>query len=168
MLYNILSNRKAVNALKDIVSKGTYLPRNNYGGISALENAGLVYADQEMVIASSKGKEFIRLLDEMKSLLKGKQSSPKLEVSLTAPEKDILLFVAYHNHEVVLDTLVKYFRGKKIVGSKKKLIDALHSLEELQLIAFEDSTIHITDLGLRTIRDDLMQSFKLDSPQSAS
>ena len=156
MLYDILSDRRAVNLLK-LISEDKMpetLPRRV---IHKLAKANLVLADQSSIIISIKGQAFLKQLDELHKIIENsRKSSIQIVYSLKKEEKEILLLLA---KQPMKDLLI-YRSLKKILRGRKTIQDALQYLEETNMIE-RNGAIFITNFGRKIIKEEILSELNL-------
>ncbi|MBT3262163.1 hypothetical protein HN592_05700 [Candidatus Woesearchaeota archaeon] len=165
MLYDVLMNREGVNALKSLSSQKVVDLSElgaSRGAILVLERNELVQVDEDSISISLKGKQVIKLLDELKALVDGKRKDRvALSFNLNEEEKGLLLLLAKNKFSLEMDKLVKLLKKEKRTRAFKvnKLVGAL---KQINLIKIEKDNVVMTELGKNTIKDDLLREFNLE------
>ncbi len=165
MLYEVLINREGVNVLKQLsTQKVINLNDINLSrqALLILEKHELIQVDEGSISISLKGKQAIKLLDELKELVDGKRKeSVALSFDLSEEEKQLLLVLAKNKFNLENDKLVKLLKKERRMRVFKinKMITAL---KQINLIKNEKSNIVMTELGKNTIKDDLLREFNLE------
>ena len=165
MLYDVLMNREGVNALKSLSSQKVVDLSElgaSRGAILVLERNELVQVDEDSISISLKGKQVIKLLDELKALVDGKRKDRvALSFNLNEEEKGLLLLLAKNKFSLEMDKLVKLLKKEKRTRAFKvnKLVGAL---TQINLIKIEKDNVVMTELGKNTIKDDLLREFNLE------
>jgi len=171
MLYSILSNRESVNLLKYLSENKSVLKYSNLSysetSLLLLEKAGLVYVertDDLYVTISVKGQNFIRITDELKSLIDLNKKSPRkilVDYSLTDREKSLLLGISRSLFEYKIKSLFKDLNKEKIYFKEKDFNKDLAILDDLNMIKTSRGKVLLTDLGRRVLKNELLKKYNL-------
>jgi len=164
MLRELLVNPPAINALKLLFDAKGPVKAEAYAAevLKLLTSSSLAYVDEGIVVISLKGKQFISLFDELRSLMGGESKSTVcMSFSLTYDEQDILLLMTREGGELPFDILLQFSKEKSIVAAKKELLGVLKSLQDIKLVSVEKDVVSVTSLGKRTITETLLESFNL-------
>lgn len=172
MLYDILKDRKAVNLLKYLYdAKDTFSIEDL--GVSKeltknLADHGLVYFENDKngkVALSLRGKQFIEIFDELKSIVEANHSPPKMSLSfnLSEKEKEILLYLSKNEFESEVNFLFTLLKKEGTITSKNPFLRILEDLKNLNLLSISGKTVKMTRLGKRTVKQELLKEFNLES-----
>ncbi len=170
MLHKLLTNRKAVNILKllseqDDVFELTELKLSeSYAEL--LLNYNLIQlekGERTLMSISLKGKQFIKLMDEMKKLVeKGSTGSRlKLSFNLSKEERTTLLLISKLGFDVEISILLKTLKRENLVKTGFGLTKILKALQEINLVELKNKRVEITELGKKTIINELLEEFNL-------
>lgn len=166
MLYEVLTDRVVVNLLKTLsTQKVVSLTDLGIGKrqLLILERNELIQLDEDAVSISLKGKQVIKLLDELKELIDGKRKeSVAMSFNLSEEEKGLLLLLAKNKFRVEMDKLVKLLKKEKRTRTKSKIGKLVNDLKQINLVRRENGNITMTELGKNTIKDDLLREFNLE------
>jgi hypothetical protein len=169
MLFHIFRDRGAVNALKILSSDGRV---HSIDGIGLSEKSaetlffhGLIQFEknERKTSISLKGKQFIKLMDELKNLAEkdDKAKSIKLSFSLSKEERSFLLFASKLGFIAEKKKLFRQMKEQKILKSRPAFSKIIKSLEEISLIKSAGALVEITELGKQTIINELLEEFNL-------
>lgn len=170
MLYNILTNRDAVNSLKILSDEGKVVPLEetelDEKSAKMLLRHGLIQFEKhekKLVTASLKGKQFIKLMDELKELVEKemKKRSVKISFSLSDEERKVLLLISKLGFRAGRKMLLGQLKKQKVVRSAHKLNKLLESLSQINLVKLDSTAVEITEIGKQTIINDLLEEFNL-------
>ena len=168
MLYEVLIDRNAVNLLKYLSGLNQIINLEELNGskksVEILHKHGLVHAQQEekmMIGISLKGRQFIKLLDEMKNIIDNKTTSRKLMIdySLTKREKEMMLAISKSIYEVKVNKLFKLM--KKQYKAKKTFMRDLNLLVDLNLINFFNDKVILSEVGKKIITNEILKEYNL-------
>lgn len=155
MLYNLLSDRDAINLLYTLSQKENVQSYQRETAIKLAKHQ-LILLDESKIAISSKGKAFLKQLDDLGKIITNKKSSVRINYSLKQEEKDILLMLA--QNDMKEDAVVRKLRNP---FRKKKGVAAIKYLQETHLIE-GNGILSITNLGRKTIRNELLDEFNLN------
>jgi predicted transcriptional regulator len=188
-LFEVLRDRAAINILKvlydnsqqskskhtmlftDIVKKIPFKVPTK--AIFILTKHKLIQSDileKEYIISlSSKGKEFIQILDELKEILvdkKEKKHNAHINYSLTESEKRILVMIKRISNEIgpnniTLKNLTIELFPHEVYEKKSRLVTRyITKLQQLKLVERSrkgrESAIKLTESGERTIKNQFL------------
>jgi len=191
-LHKLLTDRPAINILKvlhdyEASNKNAYTmklsdvcSRLNFGDIDSsvllLAENGLIGMDtvssEKILSISQKGKDFIKIFDQLVELSKKEKSEPqhktvRLVYELTILEKKILVMAAKISKEIGMNPvavktltqeLYPYEAYEKKVSTVSRYIS---KLEELKLVERRkegrESYVTVTKTGFRTIKEQLLE-----------
>ncbi|MBW3020897.1 hypothetical protein KY334_06380, partial [Candidatus Woesearchaeota archaeon] len=119
--------------------------------------------DGELVSISLQGKQFIKLMDEMKNIVDSgsKKNGIKIGFNLKKEEREILLKISKMGFDVNVDDLFKKLKKDKVISSKLSLNKLLKSLADINLLEVKGKDVSITELGKKTIINELLDEFNL-------
>ena len=185
MLYDILTNRLAVNILKGLSEnekKKVYSANINEligrreqvdVAVVLLASEGLVYKEEQLLSISEKGKRFIEAFDNIVAIFRNEPDEAKenveIKYDLTEFEKKVLftLFRVYQEtgEDVALSTLTQeLFPYENPEKRKLRISKELKKLEQLNLakkIKKERNVFaEITDSGLKVIKRQIVKEVK--------
>ena len=164
MLRKLLSHPPAINALKLLFDAKGPVKADAYTKdvLDLLTETSLAYVEDGFVVISLRGKQFISLFDELRSLMSGDgKSMLRMSFSLTYGEQDVLLLMSREGGELPFEVLLTMAKEKGVVSAKKELLAVVKSLEDIKLLSVEKNLVTVTALGKRTITDALLESFNL-------
>lgn len=185
MLYDILSNRLAVNILKRLSEnekKKDYSTNINEivgnrqsieTALSLLASEGLVYREEQVVSISEKGKRFIDSFDALVAVYRNepaeKRGSIEIKYELTDFEKKILFLLfklfSESDEDISLSSLTQeLFPYENVDKRKLRVSRAISRLEQLNLarkIKKERNVFsRITETGIKVVKRQIATEVK--------
>jgi predicted methyltransferase len=166
MLYDILRRRPAVNALKQLVDGKNTVDSSALSlandDLDSLAREGLIHRDRNLIAPSLKGKQFVKLLDELKSLTETPVvQQARVSFSLSPEERQVLLQLSKLGGHANGEMLLALLKQDAVINTRRALSSLLSDLQELNLVKLDKKSVEITELGRKTIMTELLDEYKL-------
>lgn len=181
MLYDILINRPAVNILKHLSEKDKKkkytadakdIARQYKGSKDALKllsEHGLVYAEDDLISISEKGKKFIEIFDQLTGLFRQKEEKRETNVEIHYEISDfekkllfMLLRLQQENRQPVSLTQIsrELFPYEDYERKKSRISRHINRLEQLNLVRKlkqqREVRMEITETGTKVVKRQLV------------